>query len=387
MKPDLRLRAVLLCWLAGCTTAGSERDPGFDGSADGIADNAQAELADASVDGVWDAMRDAPGEAWEKPDVQELAATRELRFHVKNEAAIPLFMAITGIMCRSWQVEQQDGSGWKRLALSLHNESEFCACKASCDRPGNRNTAFKEIGPDNETVVLWDGRSYLTWVEEQPCAEGEARMWTTVQGVKQPVAPGRYRVTIGLETALQEFCKYWDASEDWQCSLVDPWAEPPGIEELCPAGLHASAEFDIPDTGDVDVALSFPSPGPCEPAGIWQVSSCAWSTLGPIWDELALVQDGDGGVTGTMGVHLPPDVGSPEGSSSVTMDDSKCQLTAVSSSTWTSGGAPQCDVRELSAELHGDTGFGVMKRTLCNGHAPDSGKAIFDACTATLTRK
>lgn len=387
MPADLRLTAAATLLLAGCTTEVAQQpagDAGIDVSAEAMADGTAEAMAESAVD---EAGPEASVDAWVKPDVQEIAANREVRFHVKNEGGLPLFLALKGMKCRSWQVEQQDGSDWKMLALSLMNKDEPCSCQAACDSPGNEDTNFEEVAPGTEKVVPWDGRSYVTWVEEHPCSWGHSSSWTTVEGVQQPVAPGHYRVTVGLEALLPNYCSYEEAYGQWWCTLTWQWAEAPGIEKMCPANLPASAEFDIPDTGDVDVTISFPKPGPCEPVGTWEVTAYKCDTMAPPKDRIALVEDADGGVTGTMTTHVPADAGSPAASSSVTMNPSMCQFAATTSSTWTSGDAPQCDLRELVAELHGDTGYGAMKHTFCNGHAPESDKAWHETCTAVLERK
>lgn len=338
-----------------------------------------------------DAVADASAEPGQSadgaPDVSsESPSGREVRFHVVSAAAVPLYLALDGRYCSPWQVERKEGTVWKKLGLRLSEVDEACGCNEQCHGRGNQSTSFRELEPGEELIVRWDAKELgETTRETYGCPDGDT--WTRYDGESQQVPAGHYRITVGLESKLRQDCSYSETNQQWSCPAQD-YGYPQPIEPLCPASLRPGAQFDLPESGSLDVTVAVGDSGPCEPLGTWTVKYTGCEQPGPgDPDVITIVPDADGGLTGTMTTHLPPGSLDPQESSTVSIDPVICQLTAASQARWSVMEELWCDLREVTAQLHGDAGEGVMEYVSCRGFPPTDHQSLHATCTATLTRQ
>lgn len=247
--------------LAGC---GAKLD-GSTASATDAADSGALEAAadTANPGDDVDATYDAPI----TPDAPplEIAATTTVRLAVKNGSGADRWIATTGTWCEPTAIDRLDASGVaSHVARGLGFE---CLCE--CPNPGGPFVqAWRKLGPGESVTLDWDGRALVTYTTAYDCSThgwpGQG-VQAQLNGALQPTAPGKYRVTIDVASAPPTGCSQTASLPEWTCSggypgsPGYPGSTPPTIMQLCPAGdgnTTASATFDLPASGAIDVALT-----------------------------------------------------------------------------------------------------------------------------------
>jgi hypothetical protein len=102
--------------------------------------------------------------------------------------------------------------------------------------------------PSGTTIQeSWDARTLELGTECLDCRTVGGGVSSIPIGTPTPSDPGRYTVTVPFTTALPDGC-----SKSGMCTLTDPQGAAFAPMSTClPA--NASAEFDLPPSGDITV--------------------------------------------------------------------------------------------------------------------------------------
>lgn len=172
----------------------------------------------------------------------EVPAKQRVVFELKNVGSATAMVATEGKGCGAWTVERLDGESWSTVRLPTGSTAtECCAPGTKClttkraELPSVRATRIAE---GKAVWIEWDAR-------EQLAPEGECFMRGRRLDAIEPVKAGRYRVTFGVQEASA--CE-GDAEG---CTLVTQ----PTRGDRCEAARVVTTEFDLPETGDVVVAV------------------------------------------------------------------------------------------------------------------------------------
>ncbi len=180
---------------------------------------------------------------------EEMAARAQVRFEVTGAGA---FVVSRGRSCAVFEVERQAGGAWERVPLDV---GVTCVCE--CPSPGA--PAAIELEPltaAEPVTVRWDGRRMAFVQRTVDCStrsftgRGTA---TEYVGALQPLPAGRYRVSFATVPTAPGFCMKL-MSGYWCPPTSTAGAPAPGPFALCP-GTRVSAEFDLPELGDIIVPV------------------------------------------------------------------------------------------------------------------------------------
>jgi len=131
-------------------------------------------------------------------------------------------------------------------------------CPCECPRPGDAvPEAFRRVGAGETYSVTWDARELVGWRASTPCTGfGTPFSGTYYAGVLVPAGPGSYRVVLGVEPTLPQTCNGTDP--DYYCDVSYSSNGLSDVAPLCTTSTTATAEFVLPATGDVAVAMDLP---------------------------------------------------------------------------------------------------------------------------------
>jgi hypothetical protein len=229
-----------------------ERPPSPDGAIDVAIDGAialDAEHADiteagAGVDG---APLDAGTDVWPTA----LPSRQSVHFTIESQRRG--WALISADRCGALSVERQNSDGsWQPLALGIPYQCG-CECPAPPDLAGLRSLS-------SAPKLTWDARelAVVSTVLNCPTTPGHTQSIPMLHAFPQPVAAGHYRATAVVFDSLPVACT--EQADTGQASCMDfsqiPYPFPSLSEyKACPGNRTAKAEFDLPVSGDVDVAM------------------------------------------------------------------------------------------------------------------------------------
>jgi hypothetical protein len=157
--------------------------------------------------------------------------------------------------CGAINIERQNFDGsWRTVVLGIPYQCG-CECPAPLDLAGLQSL------PSLPTLT-WDARelAVATEVRKCPTVPGQTQDVPVLHPFPQPVAAGHYRVRVPVLDSLPRACTEQPDSGRASCSQFCSTTSPAGVCSLrefqgCPSDRAATAEFDLPESGDVAVDL------------------------------------------------------------------------------------------------------------------------------------
>jgi hypothetical protein len=209
----------------------------LDAAVDVVAGEASGSLDALALDGAVDAI---PVTIPSRQSVHIVVVSQQLGWVISY-----------GKLCAPFTIERQTAQGtWESIRLGL---SFQCGCE--CPAPGGTHadglTSFA-AGPE----FTWDAREQIVYTATLAC--DPRGPYPPIQMLReagwQPVASGHYRVSVGIFDALPSVCSLGaDESGQARCNYPYDTGGNPSVYQLCPADRAASAEFDLPPSGDITV--------------------------------------------------------------------------------------------------------------------------------------
>jgi hypothetical protein len=189
--------------------------------------------------------------------VEPVPSRQSVRFRVQNRSDAVLYVPTEGTNCDLFQIAALDAGQESSLPLSLSWVPNSCGCPMiNCDYPTATVSTYATAQAGDQIVYEWDARSLELYTESFTCSDSLPTTFDVVGGALRPVASGRYRVTVGYDELVPENCT---KAEDgaYQCS--SGWGGLSGQAYFCHTPLTASVEFELPEEGDIEVAIPLPS--------------------------------------------------------------------------------------------------------------------------------
>jgi hypothetical protein len=242
------LLVALLGGGCGSTAVGKAREAGSPSTEDANAFGPDALMApDANPDG--DVAIPSP----DAPVVDAplgVPSVQTVRFHLSGRAG---WVVTEGNDCDPVAITEV-ASG-RELVLALPAE-----CRCECCQ---RDTFLTRAVPlAAGATVTWDAREAVVYYETIDCPYNGVRTQQLAHEVHRPVGPGRYRATFALVRAVPVgrsgfvTCQE-NADHTISCGLMGCGGPPPQRRRLCEPDT-TEVEFDLPGSGDIDVAVVVP---------------------------------------------------------------------------------------------------------------------------------
>ncbi len=178
----------------------------------------------------------------------EVASRASVRFELHGAG----FVVTRGRSCRTFEIERATDGGFERVPLDL---GVNCVCE--CAQPGGpASIEYMPISTSTPRSIEWDGRQMVSVNRTIDCSTRSFTVRGTqseLVGALQPLAPGRYRVSVAVVNTAPAHCM--ELGDGFWCPPDTTSGAPaPGAYALCP-GTRISAEFDLPMSGSVTVPL------------------------------------------------------------------------------------------------------------------------------------
>jgi hypothetical protein len=215
-------------------TAGTVDTPA---SGDGDAGTADSEADDAQLE-----------------PIEDLPSTQSVRIEFTNDGEAPVWLLDWGEQCTRFAVESYENGAWTALPIGANSlEPDDICCEGGCDW-SNLWHYFVEVPPGQSASLEWDARAVVLSDDTYACAYGVEYRPSALQ----PVAPGRYRIALGLRLEVEApDCQEEDKGVV-PCTVIESGSFPPQIESMCEVPESVTVEFQLPATGDVDLSVSYP---------------------------------------------------------------------------------------------------------------------------------
>jgi hypothetical protein len=208
-------------------------------------EDARTDSADSFSIG--DSGPDGPPTTIEGP--QAIPSHQNVIFRVTNSTAATSYLGTLGFYCAAYGINQ--GSTSLTMAIGYQ-----CGCE--CPQPPNPAISqYLVISPQQSKDLVWDARALTTYSISQSCASWGAPSVTAAitYGVRQPVGPGSYQVTLTLESVAPAGCT--EANEIVTCSFPSYGGGGGSTGGgICPSSATVKASFDLPANGDVIVPIT-----------------------------------------------------------------------------------------------------------------------------------
>ena len=189
------------------------------------------------------------------PDVgpSQIPSRQSARFTIESQRRG--WAVVDADLCGAINIERQNSDGsWRALVLGIPYQCG-CECPVPLDFAGLESLA-------RSPMLTWDARelAIATEVRKCPTIPGQTQDMPVLHQFPQPVAPGHYRVRVPVLDSLPRACTEQPNSGRTSCSQFCSNTSPAGICSLreyqaCPGDRTATAEFDLPESGDVAVDL------------------------------------------------------------------------------------------------------------------------------------
>jgi hypothetical protein len=181
-----------------------------------------------------------------------LPSRQAVRFAIESQRIG--WAVIAADRCGALSIERQESDGsWRSLVLGIPYQCG-CECPAPLDFAGLQAVS-------SHPTLTWDARelAVLTEAVKCPTTPGHTQDIPVLRAFPQPVLPGHYRATASVLDVLPRQCTepvdagrpscggFCGDNPPIRCSLGEYLA--------CPGDRTATAEFDLPASGDVDVRL------------------------------------------------------------------------------------------------------------------------------------
>jgi hypothetical protein len=225
------------------------REGSMDESADAALDASAEPGGEADADAPADSLGDGTSEVDHPTPVD---SKQKVTFRVTSSSGAPKYLVVGGLLCDPFQIERSVGSSWEVLPLragETHPGSPCCTGALSCDHFSGVSSLVL-LNPGDTFDMAWDARALVLSEDTYFCkGYGQSYWWSA----PQPVPPGLYRVTIGLEPSLPPNCQMSDPIQ----AHCPPglYATPPPVQNRCSTPLTAVAELTLPAIGDLTVPV------------------------------------------------------------------------------------------------------------------------------------
>ena len=197
---------------------------------------------DAAIPPSGDANSEEAPPAVEVP--QPIPSHQQVIFRVTNGAATSRYLGIEGTYCAAYAIDD--------LVMVLDYQ---CGCE--CPRPPDpKIVKYWAISPQQTKDLVWDARALKTYSTSVDCSiwGPMATPASVTNGVRQPVGPGRYQVTLTLESVAPPDCT--EVDEVLICQWTYGSYSGSTGRKTCPSSATATASFDLPEDGDVVVPIT-----------------------------------------------------------------------------------------------------------------------------------
>jgi hypothetical protein len=249
MRPVELAVAIAAFSILGLATAACGSDVHTGGGTGGDAGGGQgATGSTSSLTGTTSGSTGAGGQAACNPPPEDSPSAQSVTFAIANAASSDRYLVTSGHMCDAYGFERNQGGTYAAVPISM---PFVCGCE--CPYPGDPHPiAYRRLKPAETYSVVWDARGLVTCAYSIDCGGGFSA--PGLVGALQPLGAGDYRVTFGADEMPAMGCQPVDANGDeWQCpdfgSVGNPGA-------ACGSAQTAIAEFALPSSGDLTVAVS-----------------------------------------------------------------------------------------------------------------------------------
>jgi hypothetical protein len=209
---------------------------------------------------------DGPAAQGDRP--KTIASVQNVSFTITNGSDQDRFVVTKGHLCQPYAVARLAAGSPQPLRLDgssvvLPSDATRVTCEGT--GPGTDYfSALHRIRPGQSFNITWDARAFVEKQVTLPCLQDANASHAAIVGALQPVGPGSYRVTIGLQTLvpnggtdlrLPRSCTPVSGSpDDFTCTSL-MGGLPMAFDQLCYSNAPVTADFLIPEHGDVNVAL------------------------------------------------------------------------------------------------------------------------------------
>ncbi len=182
----------------------------------------------------------------------DIPSKQTITFRAANKTAEVRYLLQGGSDCSAFGMEQFTGNGWRTLPLlrMVQSPNDECCMSAGWDGPSARY--YLPLQPNESGDLVWDGRADVMTTDTFFCGGGHAQVfWSALQ----PVPPGKYRVTVGVESQLPDSCGVYQPPLIF-CEVGQVWAFcQTTAGPTCEASIPVSVEFELPADGDIVIAV------------------------------------------------------------------------------------------------------------------------------------
>lgn len=207
----------------------------------------------------WCTAQSDPGEA-----PREIAARQTVKIHIHTEDDGSVYVATQGtenqqiryeappVPCSAFGIEGPAGS------IRLAGDTQYsCTLGCSCAARGPVAGELTRLDRHHAIDLQWDARQLIQHRTYGLCPHAEDGCGENALDAFQPVAPGIYRVRIGLHDELPFECED-DGSGRAPCRASGANHRSLNGLAVCPAQRFVEVEFELPEHGAtyVDVAVN-----------------------------------------------------------------------------------------------------------------------------------
>jgi hypothetical protein len=178
------------------------------------------------------------------------SSVQTVTFTLRNASGGTRYIVTEGNQCTPFGIAWWTADSWQGLILkvgtptSCNGECNLC----ECDWPTPAPSAVRALEPGDSYAFEWSATSYA--VCSTPIAACPNKTMWVAAG--QPVAPGRYRLSVPLADAVPTDCSPTSDTGKYTCS--------PGalsfcmwVQATCRLQSSASVEFTLPESGNIQV--------------------------------------------------------------------------------------------------------------------------------------
>ena len=148
----------------------------------------------------------------------EIDSRQTVTVAIVNESGADRFVLQDGGGCDPFRVTDESGA-WVPVSMGFQ-----CVCECN---PPQRRKFLRRVSAGEQLAIVWDARSLVTWSTPKSC--GGEWIENIVHGALQPIAEGKYAMTIFVDSALPNSCVRLDqglfncsnSSSPGTCSTTD----------------------------------------------------------------------------------------------------------------------------------------------------------------------
>jgi hypothetical protein len=209
---------------------------------------------------------DGPTASGDRP--RPVASVQSVTFTITNGSGQDRFVVTRGHVCQPYAVARLVSGSPQPLRLEgssvvLPSDATRATCEGTS--PGmDYLAALHRIRPGESFTITWDARAFVEQQVTLPCLQDPTASRPAIVGALQPVTPGSYRVTVGVQSSIpnggadlrlpRSCTPVAGAPDDFTCTSL-PGGLPMAVDQLCHSNAPVTAEFVIPEHGDLSVPM------------------------------------------------------------------------------------------------------------------------------------